>query len=222
MKKLLLLIITLVLILGSGCTVDSPGYMKVVDSNGNIITIDEDTGTLVTIDYNHIAVHNGEAFLSFTANESLSDAEIITLAFKTMPAGERAHMFIQYSTLVGGSVTVWEGATWTTGTGELNPIINRNREAGLAFSGILEDKTATPAFTATNNILEKVAGLNTAGATKIYTVYAWGKKEKLLPGNVFDTAGFTLKPATQYAVVFTAIGNGNKAQILLEWLEQSD
>lgn len=221
MKKVIGIVILVLLLLSLvACTADSPGYIRVIDSDDDMLAINEDSGAIITFAYPHFAVHEGESFLVIAVDTVLDDGDLIILVFKTMLEAERAHMFMQFSTLVGGYVTVWEGVTWTTGSGGLNPIINRNREAGLAFSGLLEDLTATPAFTATNNILEKVAGLNTAGATDIYNVYAWGKKEKLMPGDVYDVQGFALKPDTQYAVVFTAVGAANKAQMILEWIEQ--
>lgn len=220
-KSMCLALLLLLLLPLVACTEDSPGYMRVVDSDGNIILIDEDTGAITTISLSHHIVHEGAAFLSDTVDETLADSENITLVFRTMSTPETAHMFFEFTTLVGGHLRVWEDVTWTTGTGGLLPIVNRKRETTMTSSGFLEDLTATPVFTATDNILEGVGGLNTAGATQIHHIYAWGKKEKFPAGNVREAEGFILKPDTQYAVVFTAIGGANKAQIILNWFEHA-
>ena len=212
-----------------GCTAEEPGYVittsdseiMIVDSNGDIILIDEDARALVVVSLEHHIVHEGTAFISDAVDLVMADGENITLVFKTMAASTEAHMFFEFTTLVGGNLRVWEDARWTTGTGGLVPIINRKREATMTDSGLLEDLTATPLFTATNNILEGIGGTNLTGATQIHHLYAWGKKEKFLAGNVRETEGFILKPDTQYAIIFTADGAANKGQIILNWFEHA-
>ena len=232
MKKVirisLLCLVTLMMVL-PGCTAEEPWYgitlsdseVMVVDSDGNIVLIDEDSRALVTVSLEHHIAHEGTGYISDTVDLVMADEALLILVFKTMSAPTRAHMFFEFSTLVGGNLRVWEDATWTTGTGGLLPIINRKRETSMVDSGILEDVTATPLFTATNNIIEKPAGLNTAGATQIHHLYAWGKREKFPAGNVRETEGFILKPDTQYAIVFTADGAANKAQVILNWFEHA-
>jgi len=218
-KALCFVLLLLLLLLLVGCTADSPGYLLVIDSEGNILTIDETLGAITSLPYEHQLLHDGAAFMSYAVDETLADGENITLVFKTMALPPRVHMFVEFTTLGGGNIRIWEGVTWTTGTGNLNPIYNRLRDVTMVNSGVLEDLTTTPTFTATNNILEGVGGLNTAGAIEIYRIYAWGKKEKMLAVGSRDAEGFVLAPDTQYAVVFTATGGANKAQIILNWLE---
>lgn len=232
MKKVIgasyLCLVALLVIL-TGCTAEEPGYVvatsdsevMVVDSDGNIILIDEDTGALVALSLEHHIVHEGTAFISDTVDETLADGENITLVFRTMSAPTTAHMFFEFTTLIGGYLQVWEDATWTTGTGGPVPIINRKRETSMTNSGLLEDLTATPLFTASNNILEGIGGIDLTGATQIHHLYAWGKKEKFPGGNVRETEGFILKPDTQYAVIFVADGANNKAQVIVNWFEHA-
>jgi hypothetical protein len=184
--------------------------------------IDDVSAAMTTISYPHHEVHEGSSFNSDAVDETMADDETIILAFKTMPGTKRAHMFFGFHTLVGGDLAVWEGATWTTSTGTLNPIINRKREASMNSSGLLEDKTATPTFTATNNILLNPTGLNTGSATKIHNPFAWGERKQLLAGGTREIEEYILKPDTQYAVVFTADGGSNKGQITLGWYEHTD
>lgn len=232
MKKVITISLLLVIaLMGAllGCTAEEPGYVitnsdskvMIVDSDGDIILIDEDVGALVSISLEHHIVHEGTAYMADTVDLVLADGENITLVFKTMTTPERVHMFFEFTTLVGGDLKVWEDARWTTNTGGLVPIYNRKREATMTDSGLLEDLTATPLFTATNNILEGVGGINLTNATQIHHLYAWGKKEKFLAGNVRETEGFILKPDTQYAIIFTAEGAANKGQIILNWFEHA-
>ena len=186
------------------------------------VRLDAVTNSLVGITFPHYQVHQGDSFISDYVDDSMGDNDTIIFAFKTPTGTKRAHMWVEFTTLVGGDMQIWESPTWTTNTGSTHSIINRKRETSMSSSMLLEDKTATPAFTATNNVLLNPTGLNTGSATSIHHFYAWGKKEKLNAGNVRDTEEFVLKPDTQYAIVFTAEGGSNKAQLILNWYEQTD
>lgn len=215
-----------------GCTAEEPGYIivtdiegnpevAIVDEDGDPISIDEESGALNTISFSHHVVHEGTAFLSDIFDEAMADGDNLTFVFRTMSAPDTAHMFFEFTTLVGGYLEVWEDVTWTTGTGVQVPIYNRKRETTMTDSGLLEDLTFTPLFMATNNVLEGVDGVNLGSATQIHHLYAWGKKEKFPGGNVRETEGFILKPDTQYAVVYFADGANNKAQVILNWFEHA-
>lgn len=184
--------------------------------------IDSMSAALNSIDFAHHEKHEGNSFESGAVDETLADNETIILAFKTMTGTKRAHIFFGFHTLVGGDLAVWEEATWTTNTGTLIPIYNDKREVSMNSSGLLEDKTATPTFTATNNILLNPTGLGTGSAINIYPRYAWGQRNQILAGGERDIEEKILKPDTQYAVVFTADGGSNKGQIILGWYEHTD
>jgi hypothetical protein len=184
--------------------------------------IDGITNAHTIIDYAHHEVHGGSSFTTEFADNTMANAETIIIVFKTMAGTKKIHMLSSMTTLVGGSLQIWEGATWTTNTGALLPIINRKRETTMASSGILEDLTATPAFTETNNMLVNPTGLNIGAATSIHLHYAYGERGKIGAGTQRDIDEYILKPETQYAIVFTAIGASNKGQIILNWYEHTD
>jgi len=209
-----------------------PDKVLLIDKDGKarsieeILLLDAMSGTPVGITFPHHKIHNGDSFTTNFTDETLADAETIILAFKTATGPKRIHLFAFFSTLVGGSLNIWEGATWTTTTGVVNPIINRRRDENPNTSGLLEDLTATPAFTATGNILSNptlTGGVVTpTSATSLDKQYAWGEKGKIGAGYLRDENEFILKPDTTYAIVFTSIGASNKAQINLNWYESED
>lgn len=180
--------------------------------------VDTLTGAVKTITVPHGAAHEGHAFLADFVDETLGDGATIELCFKTPPGTKRVHMWIEFTTLVGGDVRILEAPTWTTNTGAQSPILNRKRLASMTASGILEDTTGT--FTATDNVNANPDGL--AGGTVIHHLYAWGKKEVMQAGGTRDVWEIMLKPDTLYAVVFTADGGSNKAQVILNWYEHTD
>lgn len=208
---------------------NSPPEVKFKDKDNNVHTLDEIllldalSGASVGITSPHHRIHVGDAFTTNFTDETLADAETMILAFKTPVGPKRVHLFAFFSTLVGGSLNIWEGATWTTTTGTVNPIINRRRDENPKPSGIREDLTATPAFTATGNMLSNptlTGGVVTpTGAESLDKQYAWGEKGKVGAGYLRDENEFILKPNTTYAIIFTAIGASNKAQINLNWYE---
>ena len=174
-----------------------------------------------SLDIAHSRVHSGISFITWFTDISLANNDTIILAFKTPIGTKRIHIISEFETLTGGDLNLWEGPTWTTNTGVLNAIINRKREAVMESSSILEDLTATPTFTATDNILSNVTGLNTGVATLIQSFFAFGNQQKA-GGSSRDKDEIILKPNTQYAYVFTSDGANNKAQVVFEWYEFTD
>ena len=176
-----------------------------------------------TIDLINHAIHGKKKFSADFVDETMANDETIILAFKTPAGTKRAYMEFGFLTIVGGDLAVWEGATWDTNTGVANvAAINHFRETSPTASMLLEDKTSTPTFTATGNILSNVTNLGTGSATNIHPQYAWGTQNKFSPGDSSGHDKYILKPDTKYAIVFTADGGNNKAQVELTWDEHTD
>ena len=183
--------------------------------------IDEVTHSLATMSYTHHEVHAGSSFIFDYVDEALADDETITLAFKTPAGTKRLHFFPQFTTLVGGDMRVYEDTFWTAGTGSAQSVINRKREDSMSSSIILENVSSASTFIANGKIIANPTGHDSSAATMIRHLYGWGKKEK------FNAAGedeneLVLNPDTTYAVVFTAEGGSNKAQLILNWYEHTD
>ncbi|KKK92318.1 hypothetical protein LCGC14_2704130 [marine sediment metagenome] len=216
----LLVVLSLLVVLG-GCTQVDPGFAVVQTSAGVEILVDVPTGAIAAITFEHSELHSGLSYTSDFVDEAMGIGDTIILVWKTPSAPTFVHAVPGFTTLVGGDLVLWENPTWTTGTGNLNPILNRRRDSANV-STVLEDLTATPAFTATDNLLANVAGLNTGAAIQIHRFHAWGKKDKLAAGGARDTEEWILNPDTQYALVYTADANNNKAQVIMNWYESTE
>jgi len=185
-----------------------------------VARIDLMTGQLVTLDYAHHEVHGGSAFCSVVVDTSMGNSDTLNAAFKTPTGTKRVHLLIQFSTLVGGDLQLWEGATWTQGSGAAMPIINRKRLATVKDSMLLEDR-AQATFTLSNEMISNVTGTNTAAATSLCRAYAFGSQNKAA-GVRRGTSEWILKPGSTYLAVFTATGGSNKAELALDWYEHTD
>lgn len=200
-----------------------PTKVKFYDKDGNLKSIDEVLSTsmggrLTVLSSAEYEAHEGHAFTFGIVDEDMDNGATLNVAFKTcLPGYGQAHFYAAFSTLVGGSLAIMEAPTWTTNTGTATAFYNRRRDVVPIRSMFREDKTATPAFTATNKVLVNVTGL--AGGTTVWKRYAWGERGKVEAGDYRADNEVLLRCDTQYVVLFTAIGASNKGQIILNWLE---
>jgi len=200
-----------------------PAKVKFYDKHGNLKTLDEiiklgREGAVVMLSHMEYEVNQGNAFTFNTVDEALGDGGTLIVAFKT-GHGIKVHFMAGFVTLVGGYLEIWEEPSWTTNTGTATAVINRSRRGTVASCSLLEDKTLTPAFTATRQVLVNPTGLNTGSATSLWRRYSWGEKNFGVGGVYKAENELMLKKNTTYAIVFTAIGASNKAQIVLNWIE---
>ena len=186
------------------------------------LPVDVLSKAIVVMDLEHHRQHQKLTFSATVIDETLADNATVIIAFKTPSGQTRLHLTIGFITLVGGDLELWEGPTWTTNTGTVTPIINHFRETTTRIATVLEDKTLTPVFSQTDNVLANVTGLNTGAAKSIEHLYAWGSIGKPLQGATAGRDERILKTDTQYAILFTADGGSNKAQIFADWYESED
>jgi len=183
--------------------------------------VDSITGVAIGITNAHHEAHEGDSFVACFVDETMSDAETIILAFKTPAGTKRVHMLLQFETLVGGSLKLWEGATWDAQTGTQAVITNRKRVTVPGSSGVLANQ-AQAGFVAAGVVNANPTNFSVGAATLVKDAYAWGQRNQILAGGARDTEEVLLKPETQYAAVFAAIGNSNKAHVILNWYEHTD
>lgn len=175
------------------------------------------TRSAITIDLGHGEIHEGHSFMASAVDTSMNDNDTLVLAFKT-PTVTTVHLVPEFSTQNGGKIDLWEGADWTQQTGGTVPIINRRRAGSPPSSGLLENYTQA-SFVANDKVVANPTGLSTGSATDLRTLYAWGALGPGGGGYSRDLDEIVLKPDTQYALVFTAIGASNKGWLGMVWYE---
>ena len=183
-------------------------------TSGRTAALDGMTDAQQTIDYVHHETHAGSGFHAQIYSAS---AAAVSLAFKTPAGTKRAHMVFSFASESKAHLTIAEGATWTTNTGTRVAPVNQKRVAAPTASMLLEDKTATPAFTA-NGVL---SGVTEVGAgTALRTIYVFG--ERKVGGEGLHSAEIILMPDQTYKMTLTS-DDGAKALILhLDWYEHTD
>lgn len=185
------------------------------------IRIDSKTNALYTLSYEHHEAHEGDAFIADIVDESMADDETLSLAFKTPTGTKLAHVIIEASTLVGGDLKFYEGATWIQGSGSAVSIINHLRTANPISSILLENRQQAT-FTASDELIGNVTGVNVGSATLLTTRWMWGVRNRSAAGQLRGQLEFILKADTQYLILFTANGGSNAAQVSMNWYEHTD
>ena len=185
------------------------------------LRIDAITQTLRIIGSVHHEAHDKALFSVDVADESMADNDTLILTFKTPAGTKRAHFWPSFATLVAGEMELWEGPSWTTNTGTRVAPVNHFRETSPETSTLLEDKTATPAFTADGMVLNPT-GLNVGSALSLRKLYAFGTVARPFSSGVRADNEIILMPDQTYALVFTANGGSNAGNLACVWYEHTD
>jgi hypothetical protein len=183
--------------------------------------VDSISNVAVGVSFSHYEIHAGNSYIADFVDSSMNNDDTIILAFQTAIGTKRVHMTMQFSTLVGGDLRLWEGPTWAAQTGTEIAIINRKREGSMVSSSILADQ-AQATFVANNVIHANPTGLNTGAATSMHHLYSWGIRNQSSANQVRDVDEIILNAGTRYAAVFTAEGGSNKAHVTLNWYEHTE
>ncbi len=189
--------------------------VRLVGAYNKNVNVDSTTDAFSSIGYEHHEVHEGDAFTVVTT-AALQDTDTLSIGFKTPASTKLIHMVMEYSTLLGGTMAMLEGPTWTTNTGTATPVFNRNRTSSTT-SGLREDKSATPAWTANAVLVDPT--ITDAGDIINYQV-AYAVRNRF-SGEGRDALEFVLASDTTYCYLFTAIGNSNSGTISLHWYEHT-
>lgn len=173
----------------------------------------------IVIDVAHHEVHEGDAFSAQVADSTesgMGDGETLVLAFKTPTGTKLCHMLMEFTTLTGGYLELYEGPTWDNSSGSQSPIYNRRRMTSMSSSILLENTTGT--FAATDNLV--LDPTTFVAGTSLHKHHGWGAKNRF-SGQGRDVAEWILKADTTYAAFFMSTASSNKAQIFLNWYEHS-
>lgn len=175
---------------------------------------DSMTDAIAIVDYAHHEIHGGS---SFSADVYVEAGTQLNICFKTPAGTKRAHMLFEFASESKSVLYVFEGSTWTTNTGTVYAPINQNR--GSANESILlEDKTATPDYTA-NGVLLNATTVVTGDI--VDTVHAPGTKQS---GGASGSKReeLVLKPDETYRVFLGSLDGSKDLFLKLLWYEHTD
>lgn len=165
----------------------------------------------------HSELHECNHFEVHVETED-TDAANIICAFR-IPAGKkRVHVVIDWKAEDKAHMEIFEGAIWSTNTGEAITIYNNNRNC-TNTSQLEEDKTATPLWTA-NGVLKNPTGVT--GGITLHPDYSYVSKQAggatSLPRHEW-----VLKNDETYVLKITNDAGGNKGMgIVLHYYEHTD
>lgn len=186
-------------------------------TSGRTAALDGMTDAQQTIDYVHHETHAGSGFHVQSYSADVAAGAALRISFKTPAGTKRAHMIFSFAAEGACHLTIAEGATWTTNTGTVVAPTNQLRGSANA-SILLEDKTATPTYTA-NGVL---VGTTAVGAgTTLRNIYVFSVNKTTAAGN--HDSEIVLKPDETYTISLTNDEATAKDAILhLDWYEHTD
>lgn len=182
-------------------------------TSGRTAALDGVTDAIQFIDYEHHEHHAGSAY---AVQVNTGGGTEVSLAFKTPTGTKKAHMVYEFSSESKAHVTVLEGPTWTTNTGTVVAPKQQNRSSANT-SMLLEDKTATPDWTA-GGVLQTPTSI--AGGTTISLIYSYASKQA--GASEGKRNELILDPDTTYAYVLTSDDGSKGLQLRLYWYEHTD
>lgn len=226
MKKKLLGVAVLIMALAAfpGCTAEEPGYVvttsdseiMVVDEDGDIVTIDANTGALVAIEYEHYQIHSGNAFKSDINTDDLDDEgnnNALHISFATPDTTRWTHLVVYGWASGAADLSIVEApAGGVVGGGNLG-IYNRNRNSSTSSTLISTDDTTA------NQLTQDATA--PAGGTEIHH-WKLGSGKNKIGGENRGNEEFILKQNTTYSIRMTSGVAAIRAQLTLEWYEHTN
>ena len=220
-RSALLFALVLFLILMAGCTVDDPGYVAVsntpdvtvVDSDGNIIEIDEATGAITMIEYEHHEIHAGDSFKADINTDDIQTEGVnnaLHISFTTPNTTEWAHLVIYGWAGGGAELSIVEAPGGGVAGGANLAIFNRNRNSSETSTLISTDDTATNEMTQDATV--------PIGGTEIHH-WKLGAGKNKIGGDTRGNEEFILQQNTTYSIRMTSTNANIPGQLTLEWYE---
>lgn len=211
MKHLLILLLLLALLAIPmwGCTAEDPGYtaivgnpeVKIVDTNGDIVTIDEVTGAFTILEYEHHELHEGNMF-TVLAVVDLGNAEVYDTLVVAPDTTRWAHLVWEIEHELETQILFYRDTTYSDNGTEVASY-NRNGNSTVNATTLVYH---TPTVT---NVGTLIATIQQGD----------GKKAG---GSDRESNEFILKQNTAYLVRITNLtANNNLIFIKLNWYEHT-
>ncbi len=206
----LLLALLLIILLVMGCTLDVPGAGIVVDIDGNPITIDGNTRSMVTLESPHHQIHEGKHF-QYSEVVNLPINNVLDIQITTSNTPEWAHMTAEFDVENETEWWVYENVTINVAGAAVNEY-NTNRNSVNAATVVLA--TITNA-----NIANANADTAIAGATFLFHGIAGAGKK--VGGQGSSRQELILLQNEDYTLRFEATAAGY-ISFLLRWYENTN
>jgi hypothetical protein len=186
----------------------------ITDANTGLTAgLDDMSGDLAVISFAHHEIHQGS---TFTAEVHDAGGAAVNIAFKTPAGTKRAHMIFSFTTESKAHLDIVEGPSWDTNTGTVVVPTNCSRNSSTT-SILLEDKSATPSFTA-NGVLINVT--NIAGGAIGRAFYTFSGKN--VGGESGARQEMILAVNETYVLLLTSDDGSKGLQLRVEWYEHTD
>ncbi len=214
-KKILLIGLAIVMfnisVLCAGGWFNNQYILQDPDDSTRLAEFDNKFQVPVVIDVEHHEIHEGNTYIIDVSTIGTS----VDFSFKTSSSTKKVHMIFQWAAESKAHIELYEGRTWSAGSGSTATIYNRDRNS-LNNSQIQENTTGTFA----TNMFLVVNSTGQAGGNIIHDEYVWSDKKETNRNR--DINEFILKVNETYVAKVTS-DDGNKGlHIVLHWYEHTD
>jgi len=187
-------------------SVNDNGSTLSIDDGGNSISIDDGGNELLTIDYAHKEIHEGNHYsacyiFAGVANNASAELRILNGSTKYL------HLLVYVNCELKTYSYIYEATTYS-GNGTSLSIYNNNRSSAKV-------STATVYHTPTVNVL---------GTEILCEMIPAGSKSTPLGGSSASRLEYILDTSTDYLIRVTSkggAGSSNDISIICEWYEES-
>ncbi len=229
MRRLTLSLLLLLLLIITGCTATDPGFVsvtnepnvKIVDADGDIITIDENTKALVIVSQEHHEIHEGFSFSAWYEQDVSDTGDQSIIAFKTPDSDRKLNIVVLFHASTSADGSLLEAPTITDDAGASLAIYNRDRSSTETSTVI--DTSQNPDVAGQAMFFTEGTQGNVTGGTEIGHVHLEaGEGKKAIGGNARGQQEWILNPDTLYVFVLESLSDADNTHHLeINWYEHT-
>ena len=213
MKKAIrisILLVTALVVPLAGCTAEEPGYVivignpevQIVNSNSDIITIDEATRAIATIEYEHYQIHEGNTFTILEVND-LGNGVVRDILVVSPNTTEWAHLVWEIEHELETLIQFYQDTTYTDNGTEITSFNRNGNSTHTATTLVYHTPTITNVGTLIGTI-QQGSGKKAGGSDRL-------------------SNEFILQQNTAYLIRITNLTvNNNLIFMKLNWYEHTN
>jgi hypothetical protein len=175
--------------------------MATGDTTFQVPRLDVQTHAQNMIDYSHHEIHAGSHFFICDYDDSIAINETIDFVVITPNTTTWSHMELDFASISGASLQVYEGASAVVGGTPVTPFNNNRNSATASTLTIIKDPTSITTGA-------RIAGY-LAGANRVSGIVS--REQEII-----------LKQNTTYLFRFTSLANSNAISFCGEWYEHAN